>query len=277
MPKKNKNNDQKKSFKGFMLKTLFKRLPIIIAFALFFMILSFKVLERFPEPLKQGIADYFTINTLYVAEIETLDRINLFPSLYVGISNMILRDKDNVALIAMEMEKAKIHVPFIAKFTHAREVYDLGIVDLEADAGVITPQSLHIETLSFVDTLEPNPKRAELIIAGSYAGQPMRFVADVRKKKTIFGNTVYKFEDIMPFTFEIGEVSLKGDFVYLYDKMAIQNAVISMADNQYELKDSFIVLNQKLIKDNSVYCLLNHDFKALNTICTDYIKTKNEE
>ncbi|NCO04143.1 MAG: hypothetical protein GW903_08135 [Alphaproteobacteria bacterium] len=277
MPKKDKSQTPKKTFKSFMLKTLFKRLPIIIGFALFFMILSFKILERFPEPLKQGIAEYFTLNTPYVAEIETLDRINFFPSLYVGISNMILREKDNVAITHLEMEKAKIHVPFLTKFTHAREVYDLGIIGLKADAGIMTPQAIEIETLGFVDSLDQGSSLSNLIIAGSYAEQPMRFTADVTKKKTLFGNKVYKFENVMPFTFDIAGVSLSGNFVYLYDKMAIQNAVISVADNQFNLKDSFIVENQQLVTDNPIYCLLGHDFKAETTLCTQYIDTKTQE
>jgi len=272
MSKKEKIPKQPKSFKRFMIKMFFKRLPIIILFGVVFMIGTMKVLERFPDSLKTGFAEFFTQSTPYTAEIESLERVNLFPSLYVGVKNMILYQGENVADIKMEMEKAKIHIPFIAKFTGERAVYDMGVVNMTAQPGVLTPHTLIVESLSFEKPSEANSKQGALVVKGSYSDKTLNFRADVTQKKTILGHVKYKFEDIMPYTLTIDDVTLSGDMVYLYDKMALQNTVLQVAGNDFDLKDSFIVNNTKVISDNPIQCLLEYDFKKPQTICMEYLK-----
>lgn len=277
-PKNTDSKDKKtkdKSMKSFLIRMFFNRLPIILAFAFFFMFLSFKLLERFPDPFREGIEQYFTASSPYVASIGKLEKIQFFPSLYIGVSDMILHEPGNVALTRMEMDKGKIHIPFFSKFTHSRLLYDFGVENLKADAGTLFPQKIHIESLYFMDVIDPraNPDdRAQLIMAGTYADQDMRLEADLSRKKTWLGYKVYKLNDELPFNFKIGEVTLNANLVYMKEKVAIQDAILTVQGNDIALKDTFFVENRQLAKNNTIMCMLNNDFLKLNTICLDYIE-----
>lgn len=267
---KSKNSENKKS----LLNSFLVKLPWIVAFSIFFMILSLKAMERFPVPLKEGFEGYFSEISGRTASITSLDKLMFFPELYIHMKDINFSNSDNAALVDMHIESAKIHIPFLSIFIGGRNIYDLEINNLHANEGIITPYQIDIEKLDIVD-ITNNSNEGRFNITGNYAGKDLVMNVDLIRKKTLLGNIVYKIPKNTSINLKIGDVSFNTNFINEGVDIWFRNGVLSYNNDNYTIKDSPFVKNREINKDNIMTCLFEHDYKHNDEICDEYINKKN--
>lgn len=261
-----KKEKKKRSFwEGFFVK-----LPWIIAFSVFFMILSLKSMERFPGPLKEGFENYFSTLSGQQASIGTLKKSQFFPSLYIEIEDLLLSDAHNVALQSLSVQNVKVQIPFVSMFIGGRDFYDVEMNAVESKAGVLTDQSLSIEVLDIIDDTASSNK-AMISANGTYADRPMSLEVDLERSKTLFGSIVYRIPKEGHIRVSIGDVALKSRVVTKGADMLLQDGMLEVQGKSKVLRDSSLVQNRAFHKDNIISCLLAQDYKNVNNICLDYV------
>ncbi|NQZ14427.1 MAG: hypothetical protein HRT94_06375 [Alphaproteobacteria bacterium] len=267
-----KKEKKKRSFwEGF-----FTKLPWIVAFSIFFMILSLKAMERFPIPLKEGFENYFSNISGQTASIGVLRKSQFFPSLYIQMEDILLSQSENVAQQSMSIQKAQVHVPFVSMFIGGREFYNFGIEELKAEAKIFTDHPISIEKLSIIDS-EVSEKQASLSAIGQYANQPMEASIDLKRSKTLFGSIVYKIPRNAEMSMSIGNVSINGQVVTRGTNIFINDGTIKTAGNTSVLRGHDVVIEGTINKDNIISCLLAQDYKNVNNICLDYVLEDADE
>lgn len=267
-------SDKSKHKKSF-LKSLLKKLSWIIGFTVLFMILSLKVVERFPQPLKEGFENYFASLSGRAVSVTELQKITFFPSLNIQMRDIVFSDAQNVAITAMTIEKVKTHIPFLNMFFGGRYIYDFEIRHLNAKAEVLTPQEIQIDVLDIIPVLE-NEEQGVLVVSGLYSQQPLSAQIILERKKTLFGHVVYKIPQSTTMELMIGEVTLKTGFVNENNEIWLRDGELSIGEETVLIKDSALAQRQRLQEDNIMTCLLDHDYKNIDEICETYIKDENK-
>lgn len=256
-------------------KSFFKKLPWVLGFAIVFMILSLKVVERFPQPLKEGVEGYFQSASGHSVSITELEEITFFPEILIQMREIVFSDNVNIAQTNMTIESAKAHIPFLNMFTGGRRIYDFEVRNLNAKADVITPQEIMIEFLDIASKPE-DEEVGVLVISGYYANQPLLMNVMLDRKKTIFGRTVYKVPQNTKIELIIADVYLKTDFVNEPTGIWFRNGLLTRNAVESPIKDSALIKGQVSQDDNIISCLLVSDYKNIDEICETYINEENE-
>jgi hypothetical protein len=156
-------------------------------------------------------------------------------------------------------------------FTGGRNIYDFEIRNLEANAGLLTPQDIVIDVLDILP-IAANKNKGVLVVSGRYAQRPLSMTIALDRKKTILGHIVYKVPQSAVMELMIDEVSLKTDFVNEGTAIWFRNGELSVGQDIETLKDSAFIKDKALHDDNIMLCLLAHDYKNIDEICEAYIK-----
>ncbi|MAZ76679.1 MAG: hypothetical protein CMH31_05190 [Micavibrio sp.] len=261
-----KKKKQKKSF----LVSFLKKVPWVIGFAIIFMILSLKAVERFPQPLKEGIQGYLEIVLGQRTSITKLEKITFFPDIYIQMKDLVFSDSTNVALTNMTIGEVKAHIPFLNTFTAKRNIYDFEIHKLDALAGVITPHKIIIDVLDIVPLSEDDEK-GKLFAIGKYAEQPLSMNVRVDHKKTLFGKTAYRVPKHTKFSLTVGDVTLNTDLINDGKDVWFRNGTLEANGITQPIKDSSLIRDKAMYDTNIVACLLEHDYKNTAKICDNYM------
>jgi hypothetical protein len=194
-------NDIKKNRLIKLAKFLAIKLPIVFAVMAIMMIVSLKLVERYPDPLREGFQQYLSAAYNTNATIGKLEKITFFPTINVHATNVTMHNKSNAAKIDMEVKSTIISAPFWSMLLHAGRIKTLQVKGLQATAGSLLPYDLEIYDLNIIDKEGPEQYGSFIVAEGSYHGQKMTFEAEIQKLKSN-----YKISRDTPFSLKIGDV-----------------------------------------------------------------------
>ena len=179
------NNIKKQRIIKFV-KFLAIKLPIIFGILALMMIASLKLVERYPDPLREGFQDYLSRAYDTNATIGRLEKISFFPMINVHATDITMHNKSNAAVIDMKIESITLRSPFWSMLLHAGRVNKLKIKGLKSNSGFIMPQSVQIDNLDIIDREGPEQYGSFIVASGLYNGQKMTFEAEIKKLKSSY-------------------------------------------------------------------------------------------
>lgn len=236
------------------------RLPIIFGIIIIIMMGALKLVERYPDPLREGFEEYLTNLSGANATIGKLEKITFIPNFTIDLSDVTMHDKSNAAVIGVEIEKLYASAPFWSVMIGGGHIIDLQLRNLKAMAGQMTPQEIHLETVNIEDKEGPNQYGSFLIVSGTYGGSNLLLEAEIKKLKK-----GYDFGDEIPFSITVGESRLSATLVQGWSKLSLISAVFEKGDKKSLAQDYVFVKSKNYQTNNPLSCLFFHgDDKECN-------------
>lgn len=241
------------------------KVPIIIAIIIIMMIVSLKLVERYPDPLRQGFEDYLSRTYGSTATIGQLERVQFFPNIVVTARDVTMHNRSNAAVIDIAVDYIDIEAPFTSMIFGTGKIKNLDIRNLTAAEHFILPKALDIKNLSIAEENGPEQYGAFLTADGKYAGQKMSLQAELEKS----GN-LYKVGQSIPFSLSLGGAVINAQMVKERGgKVLLKNTVYTASGKETEARDYILAEQGEFKKDNPLTCLI--DEGAVNQ-CQEFFK-----
>lgn len=168
-----------------------------------------KLAERSKEPIRQGLQDYLSQATGHVAEITDMKHVALVPNVVFDMEGILVRDGD--ATLA-SVRRMRIAVPLVNVFFGKQDYLGFEIETLEAASGYILPKKLTLDYAGISDS-----KKGEFppvfLIKGTYNALPVHITAEIDRKTSRGGASVYRLKKKYPMTFKFGGLAVEGMYV----------------------------------------------------------------
>ena len=129
------SNEIKNSRRKKFIKWIFIRIPIILIILAAMMIGSLKLVERYPEPLRDGIEEFLSKNSDTNATIGVLERVKFFPNIEIYLRDVTMHNTQNAAVVNIALESAKISAPFWSMFFGGSQLNNISITNLKLKTG----------------------------------------------------------------------------------------------------------------------------------------------
>lgn len=124
------------------------RFVLLLAFVCGVMIGVLKLAEKSGGPLREGLESHFSQLTGQDAVIGELKDITFFPDVRFDIRNLKFHAPGNPDTVTMSVAEMELAMPLWRMLFGPSAVKIFRIKDLRADAGVLTPRALRIDTLA---------------------------------------------------------------------------------------------------------------------------------
>lgn len=243
--------EQQKRFKK-LAKFFAIKVPIVIAVLIIMMIVSLKLVERYPDPLRQGFEDYLSRTYGTTATIGQLEAVKFFPTIHVRARDITMHNKSNAAVIDISVGYIDIQAPFTSMIFGAGKIQNLEIENLSADKNFILPQALTIQNLDIVEKNGPDQYGVFLTAYGSYAQKNMTLEAELQRKRD-----AYKIGNSMPFSLSIGDTTLNAQLDKVgQGKVFLKNMVYDVGGQSTEAQDYLLFDNNAFRDNNPLACLV---------------------
>lgn len=260
---------RKKAIFKKLIKWLLIRLPLVFVLAFLLMVASLKLVERYPEPLREGFEEYMSNASGTNATIGHVERISFFPNVDISIKEVTMHDKDNAAIVKMEIKSAEFSSPFWSMFGGSNRINTLSINDLKAVAGQITPLDITLDSVKIEDKQGPEQYGSFLIMSGEYAGQKLYVEAELEKV-----NSGYKIPKEVAFSIQLGQSALNASLLKGFSALIMKSSVFDKSGKQSPAQDYILVKSGEYNKSNPLSCLFyNGDAKE----CDVYLDGKGPE
>ncbi len=243
-------SEEKKHRRRKLMKWFFFRIPIILMIFGGILIASLKLVERYPDPLRQGFEEYLSKATNRNALIGTLEEIKFFPNFVIDARNITIHNRQNAAVIDLEIEKINMKSPFSSMFLNSRKINNLVLENLHANAGMFGPKEMKISSASIVDKKGPDQYGSFLFAEGEHGGKTAYFEAELK-----VGTYSYSVPSNVPFSLQIGEYALNATLNKNFTNVTLDNVVFSKGDQSSEAKKYIFVEDKKYQQDNPLVCL----------------------
>ena len=138
-----------------LLRFLITRLPFVLLISLLIMAGSLKLVERYPVPIKEGFEKVLNERTKTNTTIGTIDKISFIPDFNIVMNNLTMHNRDNAAIIELEVGKFEMKAPFWVVFLNGNKINHLYAADIKANKGLLSPHDLEIKTVEVVDKQGP--------------------------------------------------------------------------------------------------------------------------
>lgn len=247
-----------------LFKFVFLKFPIFVMIFMAVMIAALKLVERYPEPLREGFEQYLSQGTQTNATIGELDKFAFFPNIDVRLAKVTFHNRSNAAEIDLMIDYAEVSAPLWSVFTGNNRLKNLDIQKLDAKEGVITPRALYIEKAGIVNKDGPDQYGSFITATGQYNRQNVSFEAEVEKR----GEDYYVPKQVS-FTLSLGNASLDATLDKGLLDVSLKNTVLTLAGKKSEAKDYILVKSGEYNKNNPLSCLYE---KADIQDCSIYVE-----
>lgn len=248
------------------LKLLFIKLPIFIGLLCLVMIGALKLVERYPEPLKEGFEKYLSEKTNTNTTVERLEKAAFYPDIDIRLHNMTMHRVSNAAIVDMEAEKFYISVPLSGLFTQSGKVNLLDVENLRASEKIFTPHSFHLEKAEIINRQGPEKYGSFIVANGLYGDQKMNFEAEIKKK-----DDAYIVPDNVSFSVKLGPYQFNGTTEKKLTDVLIKDAIFQKGLNKSSPNNYVLVKKGKYTQDNPLACLYLYAGSDLKQ-CDQYLK-----
>lgn len=250
-----------------LAKWIFIRLPIIFGIVGLLMIGALKMVERYPNPLREGFEEFLSKQSGANATIGTLEKIKFFPNIDIHIKNLTMHNRKNAAIIDLEVESAEVGAPFWSMLLNGARLNKMSIINLRAEKDMVVPLALTLDSVEVIDKDGPDQYGSFLVANGAYGGKPMDIEVEIEKK-----SKGYKIPKEIPFSLSVGKYSLNASLVKGFSGVYLESAVFSRRNKSALAKDYGLVKSGKYNKDNPLSCLL---YYADTRECDKYLEEED--
>lgn len=245
MDEHGRKNRRKKLFKFVFLK-----FPIFVMIFMAVMIAALKLVERYPDPLREGFEQYLSQGTRTNATIGKLDKFAFFPNIDIRLREITFHNRNNAAEIDLTIEYAEVSAPLWSIFTGNNRLKNLDIQKFDAKENVVTPQALYIAKAGIVNKTGPEQYGSFITAEGTYNKRKMFFEAEVEKK-----GADYYVPKAVSFTLSLGSAALDATLDKGLLDVKLKNTVFTLAGKKSEAKDYILVKSGEYNKNNPLTCL----------------------
>lgn len=235
------------------LRFFFTRLPFALVLGTLLLIGSLKLVEKHPEPIREGFEKFLSQKTNTNTTITRIDDVSFFPNFNIIITDLTMHNRDNAAIIDLEVEKADISIPFWSIFLNGKRMNKVDINNFKASEKIVSPQSIQINEMSIQQKEGPDQYGSFIVAEGKYANRSMFFEAALEKK-----GKGYKIPKEIPLTFRLGDYALNTTFLRKFSGGHLQKAVFSKGNKSSEATNYALVKSGEYNKDNPLSCMLEN-------------------
>ena len=233
------------------LKLFLFKIPLVVMIVCAVLIVALKMVERYPDPLRQGFEEYLSKSTNTNATIGELKKIKFFPTVVFEAENITFHNGSNAAIIDLEIKEVKFNAPFTSLFFGSKKFNNFSLTELTSNAGFLLPQEMKIASIKVEHKKGPDQFGSFLVIDG-----------DINKKK-IFGEIEvevgtynYKLSNNIPFSFKIENREVSATLKRNFKDVTFENMVFQKEDQQSDAKQYELYEGGEYKNDNPLYCLM---------------------
>lgn len=248
------------------LKLLFIKVPIALVLLCLLMIGALKLVERYPDPLKEGFEKYLSERTNTSTTIGNLEKVTFYPDIDIRLENLTMHRNSNTAIIDMEAEKIYISVPLSGFFIKQGRVNFIEIKNVKAEEKIFTPYGLVLHSAKIIDKEGPEQYGSFLIADGIYGGKEFNFEAEIQKDRKS-----YKIPDSLSFSLALGGYELNATTQKKALTVSLKNLTFQKGNQTADAKDYVFVEKGNYTTDNPLACLYLHAGDDLKK-CDEYLK-----
>lgn len=260
-------SDKKKTRFKKLMKWVFIRFPIILIIFSLVMIAALKLVERHPDPLRDGFEEYLSKSSGTNATIGELVEIKFFPNVVIDLRELTMHNTNNAAIIDVRVDHAKISAPFWSMLFGGSRLNILQIENLEAAAGLLSPLEIKLDNVMIEDRNGPEQYGSFITGHGKYNGKKMLVEAEIEPK-----GKGYRIPKTVAFSLKIGQSSLNAALDKRLTKVVLSNAVYTRAGKTSEAQEYILVQSNEYNKDNPLSCMFDNGDAD---ICESYIEKKD--
>jgi hypothetical protein len=242
-------------------KFLLIKLPIILGIILAILAGALKMVERHPDPLREGFEQYLSDATNTNAKIGVLNKISFIPNFNIDLTNLTLHSRSNAAITKMEAEQIKLILPLSALLLNSGKLKNVEILNMRMSSGLFTPKELNIDHAYITE----NPTTAPYFQAsGTYNDKDLEFKAKIEKHK---GH--YRVPKEVEFTLQIGAMTLEAFLDKGLTQVDLTKTVYSNDGKVSTPQDYPLIRSKEYIKDNPLSCMIENADEAT---CNSYLE-----
>jgi len=265
------SDDIKATKRAKRLKFFFFKTPIILMIFVAIMIGALKLVERYPNPLRQGFEQYLSDATQTNATIGTLEKIQFFPTVIFKAQDITFHNYANAAKIDLNIESIIFEAPFSSSFLGTGKFINFDLKNMTAKKDFLIAHSMKINEIKINHNAQSDDEKAQeamddkpsILIDGFLSGKKMTAILELKAKKYN-----YQFADPMPFIFTLGEYKINGNLNRNFSDVLMDDLTFEKGNKKAEPKTYILMDSDGYNKDNPIYCLLmNEDLKK----CDKYL------
>jgi hypothetical protein len=234
-----------------LLRFLLIKLPLLIFIIGLVMVLALKMVERYPNPLREGFEEYLSESSGTNVSLGKMEEFAFIPDLHLKASGVTYHARGNAANVLLSVEEAELSAPFVSVFFSLNQLNTVSVSNLEAKEGFLLPKALTIETMDIVQKDGPEQYGSFLTARGTYSGQDMFLEAELQNE-----DEHYTVPQLVPFSLTIGDATLGAGFYKGRNTLELKNAVYRTGDFESEAGDYVLVKSGEYIKKNPLQCML---------------------
>ncbi len=242
------SDKNKKRLKFFLVK-----LPIFFVILGVICIGALKLVERYPDQLKQGFEKYLSEQTQTKTTIGTLDRVTFFPNVDIHLHHMTMHNQNNAAVIDMTVEKFYVSIPLSGLFIRHGRLHLIDIENMVVEQNIVTPHSLTIESAKIIDKEGPEQYGSFFIANGVYGEKKFNIEAEIEKDRKS-----YKIPDNLSFSLILGEYQINATTQKKLSTVLLTNLVFQKNNIKTQTKDYPLVEKGNYTTNNPLACLYLH-------------------
>ena len=236
------------------LKFFLFKVPIFFMIIGAILIGALKLVERYPDPLRQGFEEYLSKSTNTNATIGQLKVIKFFPVVTVHAQNITFHNAANAALIDLEIEDIKFSAPFGSMFLGAGKFNSFELKNFVSEKNFLSANRLEIISAKIINEKGPDQFGSFLKLVGNVNERAAEIEIEI---EPLTYN--YRLGKTIPFSLSVGEYLVSATLQRNFKNVEFENLVFSKGDNQAKAKNYFLNQKNDYQKNNPVHCLLMGD------------------
>ena len=244
-------SDIKKQRLRKLAKFILVKLPLVFAVLAVMVIISLKLVTRYPDPLREGFEEYLSGAYHTKATIGKLEKVSFFPNVIIHATDVTMHNKSNVAMIDLSVKSFSFQVPLSAMLLQSGRIDKLEVKGLKSSSDFILPRSFNIDEMGIIDREGPDQYGSFIIAKGKYDDQPMVFEAEVKKLKN-----GYKVGKNIPFSLKIGRIEINAQIEKKSQSVKLKNTVFSVGNKSSEAQNYILFESNEFNENNPLYCIL---------------------
>ena len=252
-----------------LIKWIFWRIPIALMIIGAVLIGALKIVEGYPDPLRQGFEQYLSEATGRNATIGMLEEIKFFPNFIVHAKNITVHNLQNAAIIDLEIEDIKINAPFSTVFFGSKKLNDFSLVNLTANKDMFGPHAAEIESAKIVVKDGPEKFGSFLLAEGFYGSKPAFFEAQLD-----VGKYSYRIPSKINFSTKIEEYEVNASLKRNLRNVTLENTVLSVGDQQSQATSYVFSKSKNYNQNNPLTCIFTQENLQK---CDKYLSVESNE
>lgn len=262
-------SEDKKERHRKLIKLIFFKIPIILMVIGAVLIGALKLVEGYPNPLRQGFEEYLSKASGRNATIGKLEEIKFFPNFIIQARDITIHNSLNAAIVDLEIEKITMSTPFWSLFINSKTINSFSIKNLRANEDMLTGKAIEVSSLEIVTKDGPDQFGSFLIAEGKVGKEKANF-----ETKLEVGKYNYRMPSPFSFSLRVGQYEVNATLQNDFKRQTLQNAVFSKGDKVSEARQYILFHKKEFNKDNPLTCILNQ--KNMSD-CDKYLTLKKDK